>query len=77
MKATVQKWGNSLGICIPSYMAKDLSIENGSSVEIIEEDHRIIIQPKNKKTLKEVLSLITKDNIHSEQFGVSAGKEPL
>jgi len=68
MKATVQKWGNSLGVRIPSYMAKDLSLENGSSVEIIEEDHRIIIQPKNKKSLEEILSLITKENIHSEQY---------
>jgi len=77
MKATVQKWGNSLGIRIPSYMAKDLLLENGSSVEILEEDNRIIIQPKNRKRLQDILAMITDENIHEEQFSVSAGKELL
>jgi antitoxin MazE len=77
MKATIQKWGNSLGIRIPSYMAKDLLLENGSSVEILEEDNRIIIQPKNSKKLQDILSEITDENIHGEQFNVSAGRELL
>ncbi len=77
MKATIQKWGNSLGIRIPSHMAKDLSLKNGSSVEILEEDNRIVIQPKNKKSLQDILELITEDNIHSEELSVRAGKEAL
>jgi len=77
MQATIQKWGNSLGIRIPSLIAKDLSLKNGSSVEILEEDNRIIIQASKKKTLKEILELVTEENIHSEQFSVSAGKELL
>lgn len=77
MKATIQKWGNSLGIRIPSYMAKDLQLENGSSVDILEEDNRIIIQPKNAKKLQDILALITDENIHEEQFSVSTGKELL
>lgn len=77
MKTTIQKWGNSLGIRIPSYMAKDLSLENGSSVEILEEDSRIIIKPKRETKLDDILDLITDENIHSEQFDVAAGKELL
>ena len=82
MKAIVRKWGNSLGIRIPSHMAKDLSLENGSSVNIIEEDNRIIIQriiiqPKNNKNLQDILALITEENIHTEQFSPRAGKEIL
>jgi len=77
MKAIVRKWGNSLGIRIPSHMAKDLSLENGSSVNIIEEDNRIIIQPKNNKNLQDILALITEENIHTEQFSTRAGKELL
>ncbi len=77
MQATIQKWGNSLGIRIPSLIAKDLSLKNGSSVEILEEDNRIIIQASKKKTLKEILELVTEENIHSEQFSISAGKELL
>lgn len=77
MQATIQKWGNSLGIRIPSLIAKDLALKNGSSVEILEEDSRIIIQASKKKTLKEILELVTAENIHSEQFSISAGKELL
>ena len=77
MQATIQKWGNSLGVRIPSSIAKDLSLKNGSTVEILEEDDRIIIQASTKKTLKEVLELVTDENIHSEQFHISVGKESL
>jgi antitoxin MazE len=77
MKATIQKWGNSLGIRIPSYIAKDLSLEQGSSVEIIEEDRRIIIQPRNRKKLSDILESITEENIHTEQFDIRAGNEVL
>ena len=77
MQATIQKWGNSLGIRIPSLIAKDLALKNGSSVEILEEDSRIIIQASKKKTLKEILELVTAENIHSERFSISAGKELL
>jgi len=77
MQATIQKWGNSLGVRIPSFIAKDLSLKNGSSVEIIEEDNKIIIQTSKKKTLKEILELVTPENIHEEQFSVPAGKELL
>ncbi len=77
MQATIQKWGNSLGIRIPSFMAKDLALKNGSSVEILEEEDRIIIQASKKKSLKEVLELVTDENIHSEKFSVPAGKELL
>ena len=77
MQATIQKWGNSLGIRIPSFIAKDLALKNGSSVEILEEDDRIIIQASKKKSLKEIMELVTDENIHSEQFSVPAGKELL
>jgi antitoxin MazE len=77
MQATIQKWGNSLGVRIPSLMAKDLALKNGSSVEILEEDNRIIIQASRKKSLQDVLALVTDENIHDEQFSTSAGKELL
>ena len=77
MQATIQKWGNSLGVRIPGFIAKDLSLKNGSSVEILEENDRIIIQASKKKTLKEILDLITEENIHEELFNIPAGKEIL
>ncbi len=58
-------------------MVKGLSLENGSSVEIMEEENRIVIQPKMKKSLKTILELITKDNLHQEAFHPRAGNETL
>jgi antitoxin MazE len=77
MKTTIQKWGNSLGVRIPSHIAKDLSLESGSPVEILEEETRIVILPKTKKRLKDIIALITNDNIHQEAFDRRAGNETL
>jgi antitoxin MazE len=66
MKATIQKWGNSLGVRIPSIMAKDLMLEHGSEVELIEEDDRIIIQPPKAPRLEDLLKAINESNIHEE-----------
>lgn len=75
MKTVVQKWGNSLGIRIPAVFARKFNLKNGSPVEIIEDEGKIVIVPK-KQTLEDLLSLVTKDNIHSSvDTGISIGKE--
>jgi antitoxin MazE len=66
MEAIVRKWGNSLGIRIPGNMAKEISIQDGSTVEIEEKNGQITIRPRNKYILKAFLSKITKENIHDE-----------
>ena len=66
MEAVIKKWGNSLGIRIPSIMAKDLSLKDGSHVEIRDEDDKIIITPKHTEDLKDMLSKISKTNLHKE-----------
>ncbi|MBI9102624.1 MAG: AbrB/MazE/SpoVT family DNA-binding domain-containing protein [Spirochaetales bacterium] len=66
MEAKIQKWGNSLGIRIPMPILKDLSLKNGSVVEIEEENNRIVIQPSKKVELKSLLRKISDDNLHSE-----------
>jgi antitoxin MazE len=75
MQTVVQKWGNSLGIRIPSMYVKEFNLKNGNSVEIIENNGNIVIVPP-KKTLEDYLSKITKANIHdSIETGSSVGKE--
>ena len=66
MKATIQKWGNSLGIRIPKVMAKDLLLENGSEVELIKASDKIIIQPQKRPRLSDLLQEIDDNNIHDE-----------
>lgn len=66
MEGVIQKWGNSLGVRIPNSIAKELHLENGSQVEILDENGKILIFPSEKKTLKDKLSEINFENIHSE-----------
>ena len=46
MQTVVQKWGNSLGIRIPALYTKDLELKNGSTVDISEEEGKLVIIPK-------------------------------
>ena len=75
MQTVVQKWGNSLGIRIPAMYAKQFEIKNGSTVEIIEEDGKLVIVPQ-KQTLDDLLALVTDENMHaSVETGSSIGNE--
>jgi antitoxin MazE len=75
MQTVVQKWGNSLGIRIPSIYVKEFNLRNGNSVEILEEDGKIIILPP-KKNLEEMLSRVTDKNKHAViETGTSLGYE--
>ncbi len=75
MQAVVQKWGNSLGLRIPSHWAKDNNVKSGSKIEVIAEKGKMIILPQ-KKSLDDMLTMVTPDNIHSEvTTGNAVGKE--
>jgi antitoxin MazE len=75
MQTVVQKWGNSLGIRIPSLYVKEFDLRNGSSVEILEEDGKLVIKP-GKLTLEQLLSQVTEDNIPEPlETGPSIGNE--
>ena len=75
MQAVVQKWGNSLVFRIPSHWAIDTNVKNGSKIEVIAEKGKIVILPQ-KKTLDDMLKMISSENVHSEiSTGFSVGKE--
>ena len=38
MEVTIQKWGNSLAIRIPGSFAKDISLRQGTCVDLIKEN---------------------------------------
>lgn len=79
MNATVQKWGNSLGVRIPQRIAKQFDVVNGSKVEIMVTEQGIILKPvDNDPTLEELLARITPENRHEEiDFGGPVGRELL
>ncbi len=75
MQTVVQKWGNSLGIRIPSHYVKEFNLKNGASVDIIEKNGTIVIVPP-KTTLDSLLSKVSEKNIHDPiETGVSIGSE--
>ena len=55
MEAKLQKWGNSVGIRIPSSILKSLNLKQEDILEIKEEGDKIIIfkSKNNKISLKE------------------------
>ena len=75
----IQKWGNDLGINIPSAIANELSLREGLYVSIHEIGNRIVIEPykpNNAYSLTDMLSKITEDNIHGcVETGMPIGNE--
>jgi antitoxin MazE len=66
METIVKKWGNSLGIRIPNLIVRELSLKDCSFVDIKDRKGEIIIKPKEKNKLSEILSKINEKNIHAE-----------
>lgn len=77
MKIQIQKWGNSLAIRIPKAFAQEISIDYGSMVELALEKGEIVVRPIDiQYSLDQLLTGITKDNIHAEiETGEAQGKE--
>ena len=76
MSSKLQKWGNSIGLRIPQAIIKQANLHLNSEVEISCKNKRIVILPQKKELkLKQLLSQITKDNLHSEETSLREGKE--
>jgi antitoxin MazE len=74
----VTKWGNSLGVRIPSILAKQIELTEGMQVGISVVDGKLVIQPdrRRKYTLDELLDGMTPDNSHPEiEMGEPVGNE--
>ncbi len=78
MDATVQKWGNSLALRIPSSLAKDVRLSRGSVVELAVVEGALVVRPRSgrKYSLARLLRCITKENLHAERdWGGPKGRE--
>lgn len=66
--ATIQKWGNSLGVRIPRDIAEDLGLVPGKQVTLEKQDGVLAIRPTkiHTYTLKELLKGMTLENTHDE-----------
>ena len=77
METTIQKWGNSLAVRIPSNFAKEINLKKGARINIKKEQNKLIIIPKrNKMLLADLLVKINKQNLHKEiDTGEKVGNE--
>ena len=75
MKVSVDKWGNSLGIRIPSSIAKQSQLKKGSTVHIELIGDQIVMTTE-PLTLDTLLAKVTEANKHHEAFdGSTSGNE--
>lgn len=77
MEITIKKWGNSLGFRIPAAWARQMDIHEGTKLEILEEDGKLLIIPPTKENqLNALLEKISPENQHGEtDFGEPEGGE--
>ena len=71
MTVPLKKWGNSLALRIPKDIAKTLSIEYNSIMELAIVNGVLIIKPKKSTLLESLVSQINSENLHRE---VSTGR---
>lgn len=80
MITKVQKWGNSQGLRLSKELLNNINIEVGDEVEVVIQDGKLVISPRNKFRVKHQLSdlvrLIPKDYQPAElDWGEPSGKE--
>lgn len=77
--ATVQRWGNSLGIRIPKDVALSTNMSEGTRLVMSVEDGDIVLRVALPRyDLNELLEQATPENRHEEtDFGGPQGKEIL
>jgi antitoxin MazE len=80
MQTKVQKWGNSLAVRIPARMAQELSICEGTAVEIrlVDGELRLSCAELPELDIDELIAAITQENKHEPvDFGPPVGRETL
>jgi antitoxin MazE len=66
VRATVSRWGNSLGLRIPRGLAEDAGLSEGSSIDLRVENGRLIVEPVAVESLESLLAKVTPKNLHGE-----------
>jgi antitoxin MazE len=78
MEVIVKKWGNSAAVRIPASVMAAAHVALEQSVEVREEQGRIVIEPVRRKAYKldDLLGGINAKNLHqSIDSGAPVGKE--
>jgi antitoxin MazE len=74
-ETSVFKAGNSLAIRIPSAVAKQVALENGTAVELVVDNGTLRIRKAQSRELTDLIARITRDNLHEPEFEDFIGAE--
>jgi antitoxin MazE len=78
MRTKIQRWGHSLALRIPKPFAIEARLGEETAVDLTVTHGTLVIAPVTKPgpTLEELLSRVTKRNLHEEvDTGVPEGRE--
>jgi len=76
MTVAVKKWGNSLALRIPKDIAKSMQVDDNSILDLELSDKGLLLKPKKRSRLEELVSRIDETNLHSEvNTGHTVGNE--
>lgn len=78
MKVLVKKWGNSAAVRIPASLMQAAHLSLDQTVEVKEEDGRIVIEPERSRVfvLQNLLNGINSANLHhAVDTGPAVGRE--
>jgi len=79
MKATIQKWGNSLALRIPLAVAKQIQVKEGDPVDLtVSASGLTVKRAKKDLLLDDLLDQVTPENLHeSNDWGSDLGREAV
>jgi antitoxin MazE len=68
MDTHIARWGNSLALRIPRPVADTLHLVEGRRVELSVEEDRLVIRPRGRYRLDDLLAGITAENLPETSF---------
>ena len=78
MRVVLSRWGNSLGLRIPSGLAKDAKLAEGSILDVRLENGRLVAHAVEDVSLDALLERVTAENRHGAALDTRAvGDEAL
>jgi antitoxin MazE len=78
MRTKIQRWGHSLAVRIPKPFAIEAQLGDQTEVDLTVTNGKIVVTPATKPAqhLKDLLSRVTKGNLHGEvDTGAAVGRE--
>ncbi|HLJ84738.1 MAG TPA: AbrB/MazE/SpoVT family DNA-binding domain-containing protein [Candidatus Eremiobacteraceae bacterium] len=68
MTIFISKWGNSLAVRLPKQMLERARMNEGDELDVEASGQGLVLRPRHRRSLKEMLAQITPDNLHGEMF---------